>query len=81
MAGNNPQVGLHVFHDQGAVGDGVRLGLLDLRALGDVVLQPEARLPVRSDGFPAGADRDAACAGPRLRRIHAELFDTGSVAT
>ena len=82
VAGNNPQVGLHVFHDEGAVGDGVRLGLLDLRALGDVVLQPEADYYLCGPtGFLQAQIATLHALGVGSGRIHAELFDTGSVAT
>ena len=82
VAGNNPQVGLHVFHDEGAVGDGVRLGLLDLRALGDVVLQPEADYYLCGPtGFLQAQIATLHALGVGSSRIHAELFDTGSVAT
>lgn len=81
LAGENPQLGLHIFHDEGPVRPPVRSGVLDLRDLGDAVLKPGA------DYYLCGpsAFMDAHIAmlhrlGVGSDRIHAEVFSTGGVA-
>lgn len=82
VASANPQVGLHLFHDEGPVAAGVRAGTLDLRTLGASMLAPEADYYLCGpSGFLQAQIATLHELGVDSGRIHAEVFDTGGIAT
>lgn len=82
VAATHPQIGVHVFHDEGSAGNGVSLGQLDLRTLGMAVLQPGAEYYLCGPtGFLQTQIATLHELGIDSSRIHAEIFDTGGIAT
>ena len=82
VAERNPQVKLHLFHDEGPVAAPVQSGRVDLRALAGEVLAEGADYylcgPV---GFLEAQIATLHELGVESARIHAEVFDTGGIAT
>lgn len=78
----NPQVKLHLFQDEGPASAGATVGSVNLRALGADLL------PAQADYYlcgPTGFLKAQIAAlhelGVGSDRIHAEIFDTGGIAT
>ena len=82
VAERHPQVKLHLFHDEGPVAAPVQSGRVDLRALAGEVLAEGADYylcgPV---GFLEAQIATLHALGVESARIHAEVFDTGGIAT
>lgn len=82
VAERHPQVKLHLFHDEGPVAAPVQSGRVDLRALAGEVLAEGADYylcgPV---GFLEAQIATLHALGVESERIHAEVFDTGGIAT
>ena len=82
VAAASPQVGLHLFQDEGPVATGVSSGTLDLRTLGAAMLQPDADYYLCGPaGFLQAQIATLHELGVGSARIHAEIFDTGGIAT
>lgn len=82
VAEANPQLGLHLFHDEGELAAGVRRGALDLRTLGAAILPPDADYYLCGPGgFLQAQIATLHELGVGPARIHAEIFDTGGIAT
>lgn len=82
VAENNPQIRLHVFHDEGPALAGRNIGKVDLRALGDAILPAQAAYYLCGPkGFLEAQIEALHGLGVSSERIHAELFDTGGIAT
>lgn len=82
VAERHPQVKLHLFHDEGPVAAPVQSGRVNLRALAGEVLAEGADYylcgPV---GFLEAQIATLHELGVESARIHAEVFDTGGIAT
>lgn len=82
VAESNPQVRLHVFHDEGPALAGRNIGKVDLRALGDSILLPQAQYYLCGPkGFLQAQIETLHGLGVTSERIHAEIFDTGGIST
>ncbi len=82
VADSNPQVRLQVFHDEGPAVAGRNIGKVDLRALGDAILPPQAQYYLCGPkGFLQAQIENLHGLGVTSERIHAEIFDTGGIST
>lgn len=81
VAAENRQVGLHVFFDEGPALAPAKVGMLNLRELGEAVLQPQADYYLCGPAeFMEAHIRTLHELGVGSERIHAEVFSTGGVA-
>lgn len=82
VAENNSQVSLHIFHDEGPVSAGQHIGPLNLEEIRNAVLLPEAEYYLCGPkGFLQKQIETLHQLNVPSNRIHAEIFDTGGIAT